>query len=159
MLGLTLQQSLRYTKHVKVKLYEANQCLYILRALRKEGYTQDAIGHLFKAIVLPKFMYALPVYGASSSDVNLVQRFLARCYKRRYISECIDINEILEKIDRKLFKKIKENVTSPLHDMLPVTKESSRRLRRQTPLLPRVHTERFKNCFFNRIIFKYKLSI
>ena len=96
-------------------------------------------------------MYALPVYGASSSDVNLVQRFLARCYKRRYISECIDINEILE--------KIKENATSPLHDMLPVTKESSRRLRRQTPLLPRVHTERFKNCFFNRIIFKYKLSI
>ena len=75
---------------------------------------------------------ALPVYSASSSDVNLVQRFLARCYKRRYISECIDINEILEKIDRKLFKKIKENVTSPLHDMLPVTKESSRRLRRQT---------------------------
>ena len=159
MLGLTLQQSLRYTKHVKVKLYEANQCLYILRALLKEGYTQDAIDHLFKAIILPKFMYALPVYGASSSDVNLVQRFLARCYKRRYISECIDINEILEKIDRKLFKKIKENVTSPLHDMLPVTKESSRRLRRQTPLLPRVHTERFKNCFFNRIIFKYKLSI
>ena len=59
MLGLTLQQSLKYTKHVKVKLYEANQCLYILRALRKEGYTQDAIDHLFKAIVLPKFMYAL----------------------------------------------------------------------------------------------------
>ena len=118
------------------------------RALRKEGYTQDAIDHLFKAIVLPKFMYALPVYGASSSDVNLVQRFLARCYKRRYISDCIDINEILEKIDRKLFKKIKENATSPLHDMLPVTKESSRRLRRQTPLLPRVYTERFKNCFF-----------
>ena len=54
MLGLTLQQSLKYTKHVKVKLYEANQCLYILRALRKEGYTQDAIDHLFKAIVLPK---------------------------------------------------------------------------------------------------------
>ena len=79
MLGLTLQQSLKYTKHVKVKLYEANQCLYILRALRKEGYTQDAIDHLFKAIVLPKFMYALPVYGASSSDVNLVQRFLSRC--------------------------------------------------------------------------------
>ena len=125
----------------------------------KAFVTDDAIDHLFKAIVLPKFMYALPVYGASSSDVNLVQRFLARCYKRRYISECIDINEILEKIDRKLFKKIKENATSPLHDMLPVTKESSRRLRRQTPLLPRVYTERFKNCFFNRVIFKYKLSI
>ena len=136
MLGLTLQQSLKYTKHVNVKLYEANQCLYILRALRKEGYTQEAI-------VLPKFMYALPVCGASSSDVNFVQRFLARCYKRRYISECIDINEILEKIDRKLFKKIKENARSPLHDMLPVMKESSRRLRSQTPLLPRVYTERF----------------
>ena len=91
--------------------------------------------------------FTATVYGASSSDVNLVQRFLARCYKRCYISECIDINEILEKIDRKLFKKIKENATSPLHDMLPVMKESSRRLRRQTPLLPRVYTERFKNCF------------
>ena len=52
-----------------------------------------------------------------------------------------------------LFKKIKEN------DMLPVIKESSRRLRSQTPHLPRVYTERFKNCFFNTIIFKYNLSI
>ena len=33
------------------------------RELRKEG-SQGEIGHLFKAIVLRKIVYGLPVYGA-----------------------------------------------------------------------------------------------
>ena len=39
MLGLTLQQSLKYTKHVKVKLYEANQLHITCITHFKEGYT------------------------------------------------------------------------------------------------------------------------
>ena len=60
---------------------------YVIRSLRNEGYSQKDIDHLFKAIVLPKITYGLPVYGASASDLNAVQYFLKRCHKRRYISE------------------------------------------------------------------------
>ena len=48
------------------------------------GYTQDEIDHLFNSIVIPKLLYGLSVYGASVSDLTVIQRFLKRCYKKRY---------------------------------------------------------------------------
>ena len=61
-LGITLQNDCKFSSHVKGKLREANKCLYILKSLRKDRYAQVDIDHLFKAIVLPKITYALPVY-------------------------------------------------------------------------------------------------
>lgn len=158
-LGVTLQNNCKYSIHVKTKLWEANKCLYIIRSLRKEGYTQHEIDHLFKALVLPKFIYALPVYGASLSDLNIIQCFLARCFKRRYISKPINIFTVLEQCDRKLFFKIKCNPCSPLFPLLPKVKESTKRLRSQSAARPKLNTERFKNCFFNRVVFKYNLAV
>ena len=84
LLGVTLQNYCKFSSHVKGKFREANKCLYILRSLRKDGYTQVGIDHPFKAIVLPKITYALQVYGASQVDLNTIQCFLKRCNKRRY---------------------------------------------------------------------------
>ena len=58
LLDVTLQNACKFSSHVKGKLREANKCLYILRSLRNDGYTQVEIHHLFKAIVLPKITYA-----------------------------------------------------------------------------------------------------
>ena len=66
LLGVTLQNDCKCSSHVKGKLREAKKSLYILRSLRKDGYTQVEIDHLFKTIVLLKITYALPVYGASN---------------------------------------------------------------------------------------------
>ena len=35
--------------HVGHKLLKANQCLFILRSLRKEGYTKAELDHLFQS--------------------------------------------------------------------------------------------------------------
>ena len=35
--------------HVGHKLIKANQCLFILRSLRKEGYTKAELDHLFQS--------------------------------------------------------------------------------------------------------------
>ena len=78
LLGVTLQSDCKFTSHVKGKLREANRCLYIIRPQRKEGYTQVEIDHLFKAIVLPKITYALPVYGTSQADLNTIQCFFKK---------------------------------------------------------------------------------
>ena len=61
LLGVTLQNDSKFSSHVKGKLREANNCLHILRSLRKGGYTQVEIDHFFKAIVLPKITDALTV--------------------------------------------------------------------------------------------------
>ena len=50
-------------------------------------------------------------------------------------------------------------VNHPLYALLPKVKESSsKRLRSQASQLPRIKTECFKNCYFNRIRFKYNLA-
>ena len=80
---------------------------------------QKDIDHLFKAIVLPKITYGLPVFGASTSDLNAVQCFLKRYHKRQYVSELIDIHDLLEKADRTLFEKIGNDENHPLYTLLP----------------------------------------
>ena len=61
-LGLTFQCNGRFTMHIKTKLGEANRCLYVIRGLRKEGYSQEEIDIFFKAVVLSKLVYGLSVY-------------------------------------------------------------------------------------------------
>ena len=106
LIGVTLQSDFKFNSHVRKKLVKANRCLHVLRTLRKEQYTQTEIDHLFISLVLPNFTYGLPVYGASVSDFNIIQDFLDRCRKRRFISYPISIHELLDKQDRRLFKKI-----------------------------------------------------
>ena len=159
LLGVTLQNDCKFSSHVKGKLREANNCLYILRSLRKDGYTQVEIDHFFKAIVLTKIKDALPVYGASQVDLNTIQCFLKRCNKRRCTSELINIYDLLEKCVRRLLTKINNNVNHALYALLRKVKESSKRLRSQASQLPRINTEYYKNCYFDRIRFQYNLAI
>ena len=88
-----------------------------------------------QAIVLPKITDALPVYGASQVDLNTIHCFLKRCNKQRYTSELINIYDLLEKCDRRLFTKIENNVNHPLYALLRKVKESSKRLRLQASQL------------------------
>ena len=80
-----------------VKLIKANKCLFILRSLRKEGYSQVELDHLFSSIVLPSITYGLPVYGASEAELTAMQCFLDGCYKRKYTSKSFSIKHLLKK--------------------------------------------------------------
>ena len=55
------QQNCKYSSHVRAKVITANKSLFVLGSLRKEGMSQEELDHLFNAIVLPNFSYALPV--------------------------------------------------------------------------------------------------
>ena len=98
LLGVTLQNACKFFSHVKGKLQEANKCLYILRSLRKDGYTQVEIDHVFKAIVLPKITYHFQSMENSQVDLNTIQCFLKGCNKRRYTSELTNIYDLFRKV-------------------------------------------------------------
>ena len=105
-LGATVQSDHGFNEHIKVKLQEINKCLYVIRCFRKEGYQQPDVDYVFRSIVLPKLTYGLPVYASSIPELTTVQNFLQRCFKRKYISYQTDIYNVLEEVDRSLFKKI-----------------------------------------------------
>ena len=113
-LGVTFQQNCKYSSHVRAKVIKANKSLFVLGSLRKEGMSQEEVDHLFHAIVLPNFSYAPSVYGASDSDLSVIQNFLDRCMKRKlymYTSKNVNIRDLLEKADKTLYKK-RSNVRS-----------------------------------------------
>ena len=85
-LGVTLHSKHRFNEHIKVKLQEANKCLYVIRYLRKEGYQQPDVDYVYRSIVLPKLTYGPPIYASSIPELTTVQNFLQRCFKRKYIS-------------------------------------------------------------------------
>ena len=80
-----------------------HKCLHILRTPRKELFSQKEIDHLFKTQVLPILTYGLAVYGASDSDLNVIQRFLDRCHKRHFTSQTVSIFNLLEQQDKSAF--------------------------------------------------------
>ena len=80
LLGLTFQNDCKFSSHIKAKLCKANKCLHVLRICRKERYSQTEIDYLFYSFVLPNITYGLSVYGASDTEINVLQQFLDRCY-------------------------------------------------------------------------------
>jgi hypothetical protein len=158
-LGMTFQENCKYSLHIKAKLLKANRCLYVIRSLRKEGASQEEVDKLFNSLVLPVLNYGLSVYGASDSDLTVVQAFLDRCFKRHYVSCYINIRELVEVNDKKLYNNVKciSDIEHPLNKILPEKKTTNYRLRKQNIIYPNINTNRFKNTFVNRLIFKYNL--
>ena len=81
------------------------------RSVRKD--IKYHLYHLFTSLVLPNFVYGLPVYGASESDLNIIQNFLDRCHKRHFISYPVSIKDLLKKQDCKIFKKVTSIIIIP----------------------------------------------
>ena len=50
-------------------------------------------------------------------------------------------------------------VLHPLRGLLPKKKASTYNLRNRTSQYPKVNTDRFKNSYINRLIFKYNLAM
>ena len=46
LLGVTFQDNNRLTSHVRKKLIKPNKCLYVIRTLRAEGYSNDELDYL-----------------------------------------------------------------------------------------------------------------
>ena len=157
-LGTTFQDNLKFTSHVRGKLVKANKCLYVIRTLRSEGYSQCEIDYLFKTLVISTITFGLSVYGSSPAELSTLQRFFYRCFKQKYISEPVNIRYVLEIQDRNIFKA-SVNQKSAIVDLIPRKKSTSYSLRTEFSQYPRVNTERFKLSFANRLIFNYNLFI
>ena len=174
LLGVILRSNGKFNEHVRTKLVKANKCLHVLRTLRKEHYSQAEIDHLFISIVLPNFSYALSVYGASESDLTVIQNVLDRYHKRRFISfpvfifpasrglstsasREVFIKNLLNKQYQNILKKLISTFCHPLKDIIPVQKTYVHNLRKKGCVRPKINTERFMNTFVNRLIFKLHL--
>ena len=109
LLGVTFQSNAnKFTTHVQEKLVKANKLLHVIRTLRAEGYNQNELNYLFNSLIMTVINYCLSVNGCSSPELNTIQTFLDRCYKRRYTTEPVIINMMLERQDKNIFETSKK---------------------------------------------------
>ena len=85
--------------------------------------------------------------------------FLDRCFKRKYTSKTLNVRDLMERQDKKIFKKVSNLHNHPLRSLVPHAKTTKYNLRKKSSLFPNINTNRFKNSFINRLIFKYDLAI
>ena len=64
-------------------------------------------------------LYGLSVYGTSGADLRLIQRFLTRCFKRRFFSRKLDVSNLLAKQDYSILNN------NPLGFIIPKKKEQN----------------------------------
>ena len=69
----------------------------------------------------------------------------------------MDIRELLEKTDRKLFKVRSVDPYCQLSNIIPRKKETKYQLRNISAHRPEVKTDRFNIVFVNRLIFRCNL--
>ena len=80
-----------------------------------------------------------------SSDLTVIQNFLDRWFKRKYTSKGMDIRELLEKADKKLFKVRSVDPDCPLSNVIPKKKETKYHLRNESAHRSEIKTDRFRN--------------
>ena len=112
-----------------------------------------------KALVLPNITYPLAVYGAAEPELTTAQQFLDICYNRKYISKKLSIYQLLEKQDKKIFKKASFLSSHPLHTNLPKTKQVTYSLRSKSSARSLINTNRCKHTFINRLTFNDNLTV
>ena len=69
----------------------------------------------------------------------------------------MDIRELLEKADKKLFKVRSVDPDCPLSNIIPKKKETKYQLRNKSAHRLDIKAGRFKSVFVNRLIFRYNL--
>ena len=89
--------------------------------------------------------------------LNIIQLFLDRCHKHRFVSSPVSIKDLLYRKDCKILKAITSVDKHPLGSYLPPTKENEYNLRKKQCAVPKFNTERFMTSCANRLIFEHKI--
>ena len=69
----------------------------------------------------------------------------------------MSVHELLEIIDKQINQKLDSQLGHPMRSLLPKRQETNYNLRRPHTERPVVNTERYKNRFSNRLVYKYDL--
>ena len=82
----------------------------------------------------------------------MAQQFLDRCFKRRYISEKLDIGELLKVQDHRICRKVFSIPNYPRRANFPETKTIRYNLRNKSPVMPAIYTDRQKIFSLPRVV-------
>ena len=131
--------------------------LYILRVCKFYSYSQDQLNKLFESLILSLFAYGQEVWGfACKKYLDRIDNFCKRAYWYGYTAKAdFQISTLIEERDKLLFNNITTTKDHPLKDLLPPKRSRMLRKRGHEFQLPQIRSERYKNSFMNKCLFKF----
>ena len=123
-LGVIVDNKLRFDSHFENKITECSQTLFALRTLKAHGLNATLLSQVFNSITTSKLFYAIPsLWGFLNKETkNRIQAFLTRAKKWGYCSSSDTAEDIVTRLENNLFKNIVSNPDHCLHYMLPEQK-------------------------------------
>ena len=75
------------------------------------------------------------------------------------MSKAVNIHDLLEKQDRNIFDKVKQQEKHPLKNLMPKMKVTEYNLRHRSSHQSKLKTDRVKCSYFNHLNFKNDLAL
>ena len=157
-LGITLEEiPENWDRHFEEMLKKASGRMYILRVCEYYGFTTKQLELLFQSLIMSLFTFGIELWGGASYTkyISQIDKFVNRVYRNGYVTEKSNFREIINKRDKRLWKKILDDDHNALRELLPNKLNRTLRQRGHDFELPLVRTERFKKSFVNRCLFNF----
>ena len=157
-LGITLEEiPENWDRHFEEMLKKASGRMYILRVCKYYGFTTKQLELLFQSLIMSLFTFGIELWGGASYTkyISQIDKFVNRAYRNGYVTEKSNFREIINKRDKRLWKKILNDDHNALRELLPNKLNRTLRQRGHDFELPLVRTERFKKSFVNRCLFNF----
>jgi len=100
MLRVMFQGNLKFETHIQYVLTLCYQRLYLMKVLRNRGMCPKQIYTVFHALILSRFMYALPAWEGfvSVEHNNHINALLRRCYRYGYVDKIHCLSDLLNSV-------------------------------------------------------------
>ena len=158
-LGVTLDHTLSISEHVSNICQSAAQNMYAVKLLKSHGLNQQSIFSVCRATVVSRLTYACPAWWGftSAADRQKFQTVVNRAVRWGfYRNNDPSIEEIVNKIEDKLFSSILTNPSHVLFQFLPNEKILPYTLRNRghKRILPSKDNRIINKNFLNRLLYK-----
>jgi hypothetical protein len=157
LLGVTLSSSLSFSEHVDCIIKQCGQRSFLLRSLRRRGLKAAPLEAVFSALIINRILYAVSAWGGfiNATERGRIDAFLLRSKRFGHCNKVVIFEQLLEKADRKLFRKI-QSKNHCINHLLPAARSTAHVLReRGHPyVLPSCTFSLYKRSFINRMLFE-----
>lgn len=155
-LGIIFDEKLTFESHVVEVVRKCTQSFFALRTFRSFGLSDSALMTIFIGKILSVLTYASPAWWgfASKSSHDKLGKVVRKAIKFHYYNtDKPSLSDVVENLDRNLFKSVTSNQQHCLRYLLPPVRLSAYNMR------SRGHSYRLPNKddrnFINRCLYKF----
>ena len=158
-LGVTIQDRLIVTEHVKNVCDSAAQSLYALKLIKSRGLDAKSLQIVGHAVIISRLTYAAPAWWGftNANDKQVIQAIINRAKRWGHLNISLPtIEQICEERDKDLFKKIISNPYHVLQTLLPEITSHAHSLRSRSHNRQLTHkiSTLVSKSFITRMLFK-----